>query len=47
MSGFLRMLVSSVIGAAVMRFYDGTQLAMTAGILFSAAAMAVVYYALV
>ncbi len=47
MSGFLQMLVSSVIGAAALQFYDGTQLAMTTGILFSAAAMAGVYYALV
>ncbi len=47
MSGFLQMLVSSVIGAAALQFYDGTQLAMTTGILFSAAAMAGIYYALV
>jgi DHA1 family bicyclomycin/chloramphenicol resistance-like MFS transporter len=46
-SGFLQMLVSSVIGAVVLQFYDGTQLAMTAGILFAVAAMAGVYYALV
>ena len=41
------MLVSSTIGAVALQFYDGTPLVMTAGILFSATAMAVVYYALV
>ena len=46
-SGFLQMLVSSVVGAAVLQFYDGTPLAMTAGILFSATAMALIYYVLV
>jgi DHA1 family bicyclomycin/chloramphenicol resistance-like MFS transporter len=47
MAGFLQMLVSSIVGAAVLQFYDGTQLAMTFGILFSATAMAGVYYVLV
>ena len=46
-SGFLQMLVSSIIGAVVLQFYDGTALAMTLGILFSVAAMAGVYYVLV
>ena len=46
-SGFFQMLVSSTIGAVALQFYDGTPLVMTAGILFSATAMAVVYYALV
>ena len=46
-SGFLQMLVSSVIGAVALQFYDGTPFVMTAGILFSAASMAGVYYVLV
>jgi DHA1 family bicyclomycin/chloramphenicol resistance-like MFS transporter len=46
-SGFLQMLISAVIGAVTLQFYDGTLLAMALGILFSAAAMAGVYYVLV
>ena len=46
-AGFLQMLVSSVIGAIALQFYNGTPLVMSAGILFSAAGMAGVYYILV
>ncbi len=46
-SGFLQMLVGSIIGVAALRFYDGTPLAMTIGVAASSVAMAGVYYVMV